>query len=244
MSKVISQKYWQEALSNIFRYRGTVFNAAFLGFFILIQPLLYSRVINFFEVGQADYLLGGIILIAIVLEHFGFMLKVPAAMVRIDGERPRYNYAALNLGFWALRLLIIVFMSLSLVRFFGLDQNFEWLYMVILLGLILKEMYLWPYAFAGEDYVSFDPAERARNEFLGDLLMFSFSALSFSCIWSIPHSHYAQNQYFLSAVIFLVVFLAVRMIYLIEEICLIRNWRDGLTLAGGVIINLIMAVLR
>lgn len=211
-----------------YEQRGIFFNALFLVFLLALQPLLLRRMDAVINHDRRDVLVGSLLLLVMVLETLGIWLKVPGVMKRLLERDPERNPAGFFFfAVWALHTVLSALLLFPFLKSFGLDEN-ETMGLVLLVLVVLKELVLLGYLMigAGNRATRLLPMDLSRAELAGDFLLFMFAAVAFSATWGVisPGVQVSQGNFVLTVVnafgaglIFLILFLPLRMVYVIEE---------------------------
>lgn len=214
--------------SLFYEQRGVFFNALFLVYLTTLQPLLLRRMDAVINRDQRDVFVGTLILLIMVMETLGIWLKVSGVMQRLRERAPERNPAGLFFfAVWALHTVLSALLLFPLLKSFGLDQS-EAVGMVLLILVVLKELVLLGYLMIGAENraTRLFPKDLSRSELAGDLLLFLFAAVAFSATWGVisPGVPVFKGNLALilvnafgAGLIFLILFLPLRMVYVIEE---------------------------
>jgi hypothetical protein len=211
-----------------FEQRGVFFNALFLVYLATLQPLLLGRMDAVINRDQRDVFVGTLILLIMVLETLGLWLKVPPVMRRLLERDPERNPAGIFFfAVWALHTVLSALLLFPFLKSFGLDRN-EAVGITLLVLVVLKELVLLGYLMIGAENRARKllPGNLSRAELAGDLLLFLFASVAFSATWGVisPGVPVFKGNLALilvnlfgSGLIFLILFLPLRMVYVIEE---------------------------
>lgn len=208
--------------------RGIVFNLALLAYILIVQhPLLYA-VIRAYERGRTNYFLGALMIFLIIAEKIGIHLKLPVLNYRLRGNKTRHWWAIFII--WVFHIIINTMLLINAYTFFGWDlgaENAHWALLIGPFAVVIAELYILIYFFLKPRVKKVDnPCKLMIREFTGDAIIFVWSAVTFTTTWV-----YLTSQPFIGsgsfwfvliqllgvALIFLMMFLPLRLLYLYEE---------------------------
>lgn len=229
--------------------RGIIFNLLFLFYIGIVQPLFLESVLGIIYDDQKNITLGIIILVAIVVETIGIYYKSAALSQRVvDTERFSGGFFMI----WIMHTVVTVIMYMWALSSFGIDvtadQPHPAMYVIFLV--VIKELVVMGFIFLIEDRkkdISF------KKEWMADLFLLFFACIAYTATWESisagPNSSLSQYSYgeaavqsFAAALLFIIFFIPIRMMHVIEDWYSIRSVREMIEWTVSMLLVTITAV--
>lgn len=238
----------------VYNYRGVLFNIAFFIYILTVQIPLVKAVSGVMEHGKINLLVGLLLILVTFAELVGIHLKLPVLNSRIGkGEIKRF---ALFFIIWVFHIIVnmsLVIFGLKAVGIFFDSEHMAWLAMVFAVFVVLKEIYLLMYFWA-KPRLKKELSEKKlmTRELIGDVLIFCWSAVAFTVTWVYgassglvqPGSILVIVLQLVGAIlIFLMMFLPLRLLQFYEEWSIPRTRRQKLWSWLSLVLNILAALL-
>ncbi|MGB9834223.1 MAG: hypothetical protein ACPLPW_04555 [bacterium] len=200
-----------------------LFNIIFIVYFLFLENRLFLRIDRLFNEETPDILLGSLVLLTLILDTVGTVLKAPIMRNRLRKIKGGGKFSNFLLVCWVFHFVLSFFLLILLSPSFGIPYE-GWLFIILSIINMFKELFLLfllavPQKFSSLEGVAF-------WEVLGDLSLFLSGTMAISFSWNYIASKIVLDKEVVAVFVleilllilaFLFFFLGARLVYLWEE---------------------------
>ena len=205
------------------RSHGTWFNLIFVGYALLVQPVLLAATSTVLLDDGTNVVIGLLLSLAIVLETIGLFWKIPHVQARLGVNADTQTMGEIMMV-WVLHTVLTVVLGIAAMQAFGISiDDGGWIPPAVMMGLVIKEI-------AVLGVLTMKPAkmyDRAK-EIHADIALAIFACIAYTGFWEVlAHSFgsvfetysgfEAYLQLSVSIFIFFIAFLPTRFGFFYED---------------------------
>jgi hypothetical protein len=227
-------------------YFGSITLNILFAFYILFfssRLLGWSRdVVN---TGESNWILGILIILALVVEPIALLYKEKRLKKKLAGEKIEIP-GGLAFSLWMAHCVLGILMTMTVLTAFGVSsENLSATGFIVILIAVARELFIGYFFFLSD----VKPDSNSNNpvpELVLDIALFFFSCIAYTSTWGIVSQNAdplnEQNialtllNVACAFILFLIFFLPARMFYFIEEYLLARNKKELTTIALSVLL--------
>ncbi len=239
---------WQDF---IMKKRGIVFNGFFLLYIVLIQPLILPALYGAINFEETYIVIGVLMLIAIVVETIGIYWKS-----KVIGSRksPEAEFGWLFMLVWMFHAVVSIIVYMWALETFGVeitgDGQPHWsIYGCIFI--VIKELAILFILILSD--TSKKKSMSTAKELVADFFLLFFACIAYTSTWEavtnqpgMKLSEYGAGEAALYAgvagLIFLIFFIPIRMVHVIEDLYSMKTGRDVIEWAISILVVTVAAV--
>jgi len=241
-----------------YSWKGFIFSVLSAGYFLLISPLIEKMSLGKFAGENPSFPIFGIILLTLtILEVYAFPRKMEVVKRLLKGTGEKIG--GITMLLWITHIWISYGAMTYILFSFGYDfsgdkeEDAPFWFTLLLIAVFIKEIYLLLYMVVDKDISEADYKKYKKYNFLYDVILLLYSWIAFTVIWTKISSVskidiHTDNVFllifniFALSILFLVMYLPIRITSLIEDWTLIVTGRDFFLFIFSILLVMISVI--